>query len=218
MDVVYHAADIGELGIRQDGSLFIAVGFVASLLHPAVINVDVLVSVVGHAGGDHHVGRVAHVLLGDVMIVDVPTVPAHRRGQSQCITDDDSERPLVRPVLIPRSQRHRPFASLTRDPACDDTGLRVELQVRRQPRRGKPNRSGASARDSVDERSSRAGAIDPWPVDLWLRPRLGRQDHSGLGGRLWRIDGLGPAAGHDEFRPCPVRVVEVDPVAGRGYE
>jgi len=55
------------------------VGGVALAL-PGVVDVDVDVAGVAHAGGDEQVGGVADVLVGDLAGEEVPAVPAHGRG------------------------------------------------------------------------------------------------------------------------------------------
>src|SRR5271166_5331064 len=55
-----------------------AVGVAVAL--PGVVDVDVDVARVFHAGRDELVGGVAHVLIRDIAVKEVPTIPAHGRG------------------------------------------------------------------------------------------------------------------------------------------
>ena len=52
---------------------------------PAIVNVDVFVARVFHAGGDHRVGGFADQLLVHLVGEFIPTVPAHLRGQGQLV-------------------------------------------------------------------------------------------------------------------------------------
>ena len=56
-----------------------------ALAFPGVVDVDVDVAGVFHAGGDDLVGGVANVLVGDFAGEEVPAVPAHGRGQGNGI-------------------------------------------------------------------------------------------------------------------------------------
>ena len=69
---------------------------------PAIVNVDVLVSRVFHARGNHRIGGFADQLLVHLVGKFIPTVPAHLRGQGQLVellsvragagqTDDDEQ-------------------------------------------------------------------------------------------------------------------------------
>ena len=207
----------GNLAVGQHGPALVAIGLVALFLHPAVVDIDVLIAVIGHAGGDHDIGGIAHVLLGDAVVVDVPAIPAHRRRQGQRVADHDLERPLAGPMLVLGPQRHGPFAPVLRDPAGDDAGSGVQLQALGQAGGREVDRPRPRAGNSIDERPSRPGAVDLRAVDLGLRPRLGRQNHPLLRRHLRRIDGHGPPAGHDELGLGPVRMVEIGPVARRGH-
>ena len=60
--------------------------FVAREL-PAVVDVEVLISGIFHAGGDHGVGHSADHLFIDVAAEFVPTVPAHRRRERETFVD-----------------------------------------------------------------------------------------------------------------------------------
>ena len=195
----------------------IAVGLVAFLLHPAIVDIDVLVSVVGHAGGDHDIGGMTHVLLGDAVVVDIPAIPAHRRRQGQRVADDDLERPHADPLRVLGFESCGPLAPVLRDSARDDASRGVKLQALGQAGGREVEGTQPRAGNAVEERLSRPGAVDPWAVDLRLRPRLGRQNHSLFRGNPGRIDGDGPPAGHDKFGLGPICMVEVGSIACRGH-
>ena len=55
----------------------------ARLHRPAVVDVHVLVAVVGEAAPDDRVGGVPHDPVGDVVLPDVPAVPAHVRASAR---------------------------------------------------------------------------------------------------------------------------------------
>ena len=75
VDVIGECLHTGRetLRIRDD----IAVGIAVHL--PAVVDDDVFVAGVGHAGGGHRIGHLLDELLADVAAELVPGVPAHRR-------------------------------------------------------------------------------------------------------------------------------------------
>jgi hypothetical protein len=47
---------------------------------PGVVDVDVDVAGVSHAGGDNLVGGIANVLVSDSLGEVIPAIPSHRRG------------------------------------------------------------------------------------------------------------------------------------------
>jgi len=97
VDVVGQGLHVGEAAVGENGPRFVAllagefrVGR-AGLHHPAVVDADKFVADVGHAAGDHRVGRLAHQFVGDTVVVRVPVVPAHRRGEREAIAHHDGE-------------------------------------------------------------------------------------------------------------------------------
>ena len=74
MDVVGEGLHVGELVVGLDVAAGVALAF------PGVVDVDVDVAGVAHAGGDEEVGGVADVLVGDLAGEEVPAVPAHGWG------------------------------------------------------------------------------------------------------------------------------------------
>ena len=73
MHVVGQGFHVGELGVGVEDATRVALAF------PGVVDVDVDVAGVSHAGGDDLVGGVADVLVGDSLGEVVPAIPAHRR-------------------------------------------------------------------------------------------------------------------------------------------
>ena len=147
-------------------------------VHPTIVDVDVLVADVGHPGADHHVGRLADQLVGDPVVVCVPMVPAHRRGQRQ-------QSPLTifsgrdaRPWRVLRVQHERIGAALG-SRAAEDAGGRVELQTGRQILRGELHRPAAGGWNAVKERMPGAAAVDLRSVYSWCRSGLGRENQFG---------------------------------------
>ena len=74
VDVVAEGLHVGEAVVGVEDALGVALAL------PGVVEVDVDVAGVLHAGGDELVGGAADVGVGDVVGEVVPTVPAHRRG------------------------------------------------------------------------------------------------------------------------------------------
>jgi len=183
VDVVGQGGHVGEEPVRADRAVGVA-GLAADpgvvgprLDHPAVVDVHVLVAEVGHARGDHRVGRLAHVPVGDAVVVDVPGVPAHGGRQGELVADDDLQRAIGAPVRALRLEHHGVLAALERGTTGDDAGGRVELHAFGQVG-GEGDRSLARARDAIDERPPGATPVDERAVDPRLGPRLGREDRS----------------------------------------
>ena len=75
MDVVGESLHVGKFAVGVDDALRVA------LTLPGVVNVDVDVSGVAHAAGDHGIGGGAHIGIVDLAGEVVPAVPSHgRRG------------------------------------------------------------------------------------------------------------------------------------------
>ena len=76
VDVVGEGFHVGEfrVGVQDAGGV--------ALAFPGVVDVDVDVAGVFHAGGDELVGGAADVFVGDFVGEEVPAVPAHGRGLS----------------------------------------------------------------------------------------------------------------------------------------
>ena len=69
-------------------------------VHPAIVDAHVLIPDIGHAAPHHDIGRVAHQLVRDPVVVRIPMVPTHRRRQRQSIATHDPKRALVTPSLF----------------------------------------------------------------------------------------------------------------------
>ena len=79
VDVVGEGLHVRELGVGVQHAAGVALGL------PGVVDVDVDVAGVLHAGGDELVGGVADVLVGDLVGKVVPAIPAHGRCQSNLL-------------------------------------------------------------------------------------------------------------------------------------
>ena len=77
VDVVGEGFHVREFGVGMQFAAGVALAF------PGVVDVDVDVAGVFHAGGDELVGGVADVLVGDLADEVVPTIPAHGRRCGQ---------------------------------------------------------------------------------------------------------------------------------------
>ena len=76
MDVGGERLHVGEPAVGLDAALGVALAL------PGVVDVDVDITRIPHAGGDHGVGCGAHVGVGDLFGKVVPAVPSHgRRGR-----------------------------------------------------------------------------------------------------------------------------------------
>src|SRR5260370_890133 len=81
MDVIGEGLDAGGESFRVGDD--VAGGVAADL--PAIVNDDVFVAGVLHAAADEGVGGGLDEILVDVAGEAVPTVPAHRRSESQAV-------------------------------------------------------------------------------------------------------------------------------------
>ena len=79
MNVVGQRLHVGEFVIGVQHAIRVALAF------PGVVDVDVNVAGIFHAGGDNLVGGVANVLVSDLAGEVVPTVPAHGRSLRRLI-------------------------------------------------------------------------------------------------------------------------------------
>ena len=92
MNVVGQRLHVGKSFVGMQNTLRIALAL------PGVVNVDVDVAGIAHAGLDQHVGGGAHIRIGDVLGEVVPTVPAHGRrggdglGEGRMQHEEDSAR------------------------------------------------------------------------------------------------------------------------------
>ena len=109
--------------------------------------------------GDHQLGRLAHELVGDAVVVGVPIVPAHRRRQSQRVAADDLYRPLGRALRVLRAESHTIFAFLRNCPA-DDARVAIEREAVGKSFGREPHRSPARGRNAIEKRMRRAAGID----------------------------------------------------------
>src|SRR5208337_4691395 len=78
----------------------------ARLDRPAVVDVHIRVTVIDHPRADHGVGRIAHDLVGDVVLPNVPAIPAHVRRQCEGLAADDPERTTGSAMAIGHLEHH----------------------------------------------------------------------------------------------------------------
>jgi len=74
VDVVAERLHVGEAAVGME----LSVGVAGAL--PGVVDVDVDVAGVAHAGGDHEIGCGTNVGVGDVFCEVIPAIPAHWRS------------------------------------------------------------------------------------------------------------------------------------------
>jgi len=193
VDVVDQGFHVREVTVRPDVAPGVArrghaqrIVVVAGPRHgvlPAAVDAHVLVSHVGHAAGDHAVGGLANERVGDVRVMGVPVVPAHRGRQRQHVAGHDLQRPLRLAVPV-RGPQHDPVLAPRRRRAAEDAGDAVQLQRSGQPRGGKADGPLSAGRNAIQKRIARAAAVDFRAVDLRRGTGFGRED--GLGRRMAR--------------------------------
>ena len=131
---------------------------------------------INHSGPDHGVGRIANDLVGDVVLPDVPAIPAHVRRQGEGLAADDLERAAGRAVCIGNLEKHVVSSGL-REPAAQLTGLGVDHQSLGQSFHTVMERTFSGGRDLEQERRAGPDAEDLGSVDPRLWARLGREHH-----------------------------------------
>ncbi len=145
--------------------------------------------------------------------MNVPAIPAHRRGQCQRIPHDQFERPLILAGGIAGLERHRIFAPLVGRRAGHNTACRVQFQGCRQSLDRESHRTGTGGGNAINKGIARAGSKHQRIVELWSRSGSWRQDDFFFDGS---IDCLGHWSGYVKFGIRPVGMVIIDSVAGAG--
>jgi len=133
-------------------------------VHPTIVDVDVLIAHIRHAAGDHDLRRFAHQLVGDAVIVGVPVVPAHRRGEGERLTRDDAKQSRGLTAGVFRAQRDAVGAGHGSG-SGDDAGAWIESQRRGQPIGAELHRPLALAGDAVKKRVAGTGTVDRGAVE-----------------------------------------------------
>ncbi len=152
----------------------------ARLHRPAVVDIHVLIAEVGHAGRNHHIGRLPHLLAGRVSVIGVPGVPAHGRSERQRLAHHDAEEPHRLSFRISRQQRDGIDAGLVRCNAGDDAGAGIEAERRRQTLGGKMNGTHAGAGNAVKKQVARPRAVNRGAVDFGCGGRFGSEYRTGV--------------------------------------
>ena len=93
---------------------------------PVVVNVDVDPTVIDEAAVDHRVGGGFDPFLRHRVGETVPTVPAHRRRQTDLRTANNLQFPFGVAQFVFGLERHHIFTFLVQL-ASDPTGLRIQL-------------------------------------------------------------------------------------------
>ncbi len=140
MNVVTEGLHVGELCVRVNHTLRIALSL------PGVVDVDVDVSCIFHAGAHQLICRRAHVGIGDVACEVVPAIPSHRWKRSRGLChkrrseDSGGEEAADNGSNSHRYQRGE-SRCLTREEGCGrrsavsyTTAVRVALASRRGAR------------------------------------------------------------------------------------
>ncbi len=107
--------------------------------------------VIDHPRTDHGVGRIADDLVGDVVLPDVPAIPAYVRRQCEGLAADDPERTTGSPMGIGHLEDHV-VGPRVREPARDLAGRRVHDEPRGQPLRAVAQRALAAGRNLEQQR------------------------------------------------------------------
>jgi len=181
VDICREGLHVGEVLVGQNGAGGVARRACESRVggigphHPAVVDIDVLVAEIRHAGPDHGVRRLAKQFVADAVVVRVPMVPAHGRRQRERVAGDNPELASRGSALVPGPQRDGELAALPRRRPGDDAGVAVESEAARQALGGEPHGPLARARNAVKERSPRTAPVDTGAVQAGRRPRRRRQ-------------------------------------------
>ncbi len=183
MDVVGQPLHVGEMLVGQDVALRIAertnllrVGAVLRV-PPAIVDIDVLIADVGHPFLHHHVGGLAHQLVGNAAVVGVPVVPAHRRRERERVAADDLERPAGLTPRILYMEADDVLATLLQRTG-DLAGFRIDFQPVGQALNREFHRPRPGGGNRKQERTPRPHAEHPGPVDPGRGRGLWRQDDS----------------------------------------
>ncbi len=157
VNVVRQGLHVGEPAVGVDLPCRIArcapqLGFRSARLdRPAVVDIHIRVAVIDHPRADHGVGRVADDLVGDVVLPDVPAIPAHVRRQREGLAADDPERTAGSPMRIGHLEDHV-VGPRVLEPARDLAGRRVHGEPRGQSLCRVAQRSLAAGRNLEQER------------------------------------------------------------------
>ncbi len=140
-------------------------------VHPAIIDVYVLVSGVGHPGRHHNVCRFADERIGDAAVMSIPVVPSHGGGKGQPLTAHDPQPALRPPVSVRGTERHGILTCRRRTPA-DYAGRLIDTERRGEILGPEQDRALPRAGDPVEKRVPRATTVDAGAV--YARSRAGR--------------------------------------------
>ncbi len=121
MDLVDHATHVREFRIGQHGARLIAIRFVSLFFHPTIVDVHIHVAVIGHPRFDHRGSRISHVLFVHTEVMDIPTIPTHRRCERQGIAYHQREDFGALPMFVTRVQRQPILTRLARHCPANNT-------------------------------------------------------------------------------------------------
>ena len=170
VDVGGERGHVWEAVVGQDVSLGIARGAVdlgvgrCGLAGPAVVDVDELIAVVGHTGGDHGGGGGADVGVRDVLVVAVPVVPTHLRCQADGVAYDDFEGARVFAERVGCDEGDEVVAGFRGRGAGDDSGLTIELERDGKIFGGESDGAVAGGGDAIEEGMAGANAVILGPL------------------------------------------------------
>lgn len=123
----------------------------ARLDRPAVVYIHIRVAVIDHPRADHGVGRIADDLVGDVVLPDVPAIPAHVRRQCEGLAADDPERTTGSPMRVGDIE-DQVVGPRMLEPARYLAGRRVHDEPLGQPLRAVAKRALAAGRNLEQQR------------------------------------------------------------------
>ena len=222
MNVIHHAGDVGKAFVGQQGAIDRAdrAGefrvFGSRLHHPAVVNIHILVPVVGHAAGDHLVGGLTHGGFGDVRVMDVPTVPAHGRGQRQGVARDDGKFPLRFAPGVTGEERYL-ICSRAVNRTGDDAAGGIQSQPCGETFRAENYGTVAGAGNAIEKGRAGVYAIHFGAVEArFARCRRGEQ-HGFFGGSKV-LHGFRCSPVVFKGGVGPIGVIVVDAGAGVGHD